>query len=101
MDRDGERHVALQYDFPLLANGQSGDAAFGDGLYATVVDRPQRFGDGAYARVDAGQSQVRLDLLGAAVGFSNAHEWWGPAQRYPFLLGTNAAGFPHVFVEIV
>jgi hypothetical protein len=32
-----------------------------------------------------------------SLGFSTANLWWGPAQEYPFLLGTNAAGFPHVF----
>ena len=83
--------------FPLYENGRSGPAAFGDGIYPTVVDRPQRFGGDAYGRMDAGDSEVRLDALGAAVGFSNVHQWWGPAQRFPFLLGTNAAGFPHVF----
>jgi hypothetical protein len=83
--------------FPLMPNGREGDAAFGDGIYPLVVDRPRRFGDGSYARIDAGDSEIRLDAFGASVGFSNVHEWWGPAQRFPFLLGTNAAGFPHVF----
>jgi hypothetical protein len=83
--------------FPLYDNGRSGRAAFGDGIYPTVVDRPQRFGAEAFGRLDAGDSEVRLDAFGATVGFSNVHQWWGPAQRFPFLLGTNAAGFPHVF----
>jgi len=84
-------------DFPLYPSGRDGVAAYADPLYAGAVDRPQRFGDRSFARVDAGDSEIRLDAFGASVGFSNRHEWWGPAQRFPFLLGTNAAGFPHAF----
>ena len=84
--------------FPLLANAREGRTSYGDGLYPGLIDRPQRFGDASYARVDAGDSEIRLDVAGVSAGFSNAHEWWGPAQRFPFLLGNNAAGFPHVFV---
>jgi hypothetical protein len=89
---------AQNQSFPLLANGRTGPDAYGDGIFPTAVDRPQRFGDEAYSRVDPGQSSVRLDALGMSLGFSTANLWWGPAQEYPFLLGTNAAGFPHVFV---
>lgn len=84
-------------DFALYDNGRAGTERFGDALFPAVVDRPQRFGDAAYSRLDAGDSEVRLDLLGATLGFTNRHEWWGPSQRFPFLLGNNAAGFPHVF----
>jgi hypothetical protein len=84
--------------FPLLDNGLEGPRAYADGVFPTVVDRPQRFGDDTYARADAGQSGIRLDGLGMSLGFSTGNLWWGPAQEYPFLLGTNAAGFPHVFV---
>ena len=84
--------------FPLLPNGTTGDARFGDGTFPLNVDRPQRFGDAAYARVDPGQSTLRVDALGVTVGASTANQWWGPAQEFPFLLGTNAAGFQHVFV---
>ena len=83
--------------FPLRANGMPGRQAFGDGQYPTVIDRPQRFGDEAYARVDPGQSTLRIDALGMTAGISTANVWWGPAQEYPFLLGTNAPGFTHVF----
>ena len=84
--------------FPIRENGATGAAAFGDGQYPTLVDRPQRFGDGSYAQLDPGQSTVRVDAYGAAAGVSTANVWWGPAQEYPFLLGNNAAGFPHAFV---
>jgi hypothetical protein len=85
--------------FPLMANGQSGNLRFADAAFPTIVDRPQRFGDGAYARIDPGQSTVRVDLGRAiAVGFSTANQWWGPMTEFPYLLGNNAPGFTHFFV---
>ena len=84
--------------FALHDNGRTGIEAYGDALYPESIDRPQRFGDGAYARVDPGQSTLRVDALGATLGVSTANQWWGPAQEFPFLLGSNAAGFPHAFV---
>ena len=82
----------------MASNGQSGALAFGDPLHPTVIDRPQRFGDSAYSRVDPGQSYVRLDVGKLALGVSTANEWWGPAARYPLILGNNAPGFLHAFV---
>ncbi|MGH8523068.1 MAG: capsule assembly Wzi family protein, partial [Gammaproteobacteria bacterium] len=67
-------------------------------LNPTTVDRPQRFGDGSYGRIDLGQSQLRMDLFGVAAGISTANEWWGPMSEFPFVLGNNAPGFPHVFM---
>jgi hypothetical protein len=69
-----------------------------DAIFGTQVDRPQRFGNTAYQRFDPGQSTLRLDALGASVGLTTANEWWGPTADYPFLLGNNAPGFPHLFV---
>lgn len=68
-----------------------------NGLYAGRIDLPQRFGNKPYQRFDPGESTLRLDALGASAGFTTASEWWGPTQLYPYLLGTNAAGFPHAF----
>ena len=84
--------------FPLLDNGQPGALAYNDGLYATRIDRPQRFGEGAYGRGDAGASELRVATRVVTLGFGNAPMAWGPAVEYPFLLGTNAPGFPHAFV---
>lgn len=88
---------AQNQSFPIAENGRTGPSAFGDAQYVTSVDRPQRFGDEAYARVDPGQSTLRVDALGATVGISTANVIWGPAQEFPFLLGTNAPGFTHLF----
>lgn len=62
------------------------------------IDRPQRFGTGAYARLDPGQSSLRLDWRALALGISTANEYWGPATDFPIILGDNAAGFPHAFL---
>ena len=66
-------------------------------LYEAGVDRPQRFGSKPYQRLDPGQSSVRVDLFGLSAGVTTANEGWGPQAEYPFLLGNNAAGFPHIF----
>ena len=85
--------------FTLLGPAETtGRARFADGVWGTFVDRPQRFGDGAYTMVDLGQSTVRLDAAGLALGVSTANQAWGPGDRYNMVLGNNAAGFPHAFV---
>jgi hypothetical protein len=72
--------------------------ACGEPVYGGIVDRPQRFGNAAYQQFDPGQSTIRLDVFGLAGGITTANEGWGPVAEYPFLLGNNAAGFPHIFV---
>jgi hypothetical protein len=62
------------------------------------VDRPQRFGTGAYGQFDPGQSSIRFDAFAVDAGFATANEGWGPSVEYPFTLGNNAAGFPHFFL---
>jgi hypothetical protein len=84
--------------FDLMPNGHTDRMRFADGHYPRTIDSPQRFGDGAYARVDPGQSTVRLDLLGVAAGVSTANQVWGPAGELPLILGANAGGFPHAFL---
>ena len=84
-------------DFPLMPNGQTGVLAYADALRPLNIDRPQRFGAGTYARLDPGQSTVRVDAFGLTAGFSTANQWWGPMSEWPYLLSNNAAGFPHVF----
>ena len=70
----------------------------GEPVLGTAVDRPQRFGTVAYQRFDPGQSSIRLDVLGVSAGFSTANEGWGPSAEYPYVLGNNAPGFPHIFL---
>jgi hypothetical protein len=84
--------------FALMDNGRTGALAYADADFPTGIDNPQRFGSGSYARVDPGQSTLRVDVRGFAAGLSTANEAWGPAEDLPVVLGTNAPGFPHLFV---
>ena len=84
--------------FQIQPNGQNGRLRFADGRFSTRIDRPQRFGDGAYTVLDPGQSTLRIDLPLVALGVSTANQHWGPAFDNPILLGNNAAGFPHLFL---
>lgn len=84
--------------FPLLDNGETGSLKYNDGLFARYVDRPQRFGDGAYGRGDVGASEIRVDTRFVTLGFGTSPMTWGPAAEYPFVLGTNAPGFAHAFL---
>ena len=89
---------ATNGEFPLLVSGKTGPQAYNHATYGNSVDLPQRFGDEAYSRIDPGQSEVRLHTPWATAGISTSNQWIGPATEYPFLLGNNAAGFPHIFV---
>ena len=82
--------------FPLFPSPLA--CGCGDALFSNVVDRPQRFGTSAYHQLDPGQTTIRLDLLGFSAGGTTANEAWGPMAEYPFLLGNNAPGFPHIFL---
>lgn len=81
--------------FPLAFSALA--CGCGAATYGGAVDRPQRFGTQPYQRLDPGQSTVRIDAFGVAAGFTTANEAWGPLTEYPYLLGNNAPGFPHVF----
>lgn len=84
-------------DFRLVPNGRADSLAFRDPRSPIYIDLPQRLDDGAFARLDPGQSTIRLDVRGFAAGFSTANLQWGPAIDQPLVLGNNAAGFPHAF----
>ena len=60
------------------------------------IDWPQRLRDGAFASLAGGQSVVALSGGPAEVAASTENLWWGPARRYPILLGNSAPGFAHV-----
>ena len=88
---------AENQSFPLMQNGQTGRLAFADGQWPNYVDLPQRFGTEPYDRFDMGQSYLRVDAYGMTAGWSTENMWWGPTDKYPFIIGNNAAGFPHIF----
>lgn len=84
--------------FALMANGQVGNLIFADGQLPGEIDRPQRFGNAPYARIDPGESTLRVDVAGIAAGISTASNWWGPTVEFPYILGNNSGGFPSAFV---
>ena len=84
--------------FELQATGTSGAGRYADPLFPADIDRPQRFGNSPYSRIDLGESTVRLDVFGISAGVSTANMGWGPMELYPYILGANAPGFPHAFV---
>ncbi|AHG91017.1 hypothetical protein J421_3480 [Gemmatirosa kalamazoonensis] len=71
----------------------------GDAIWGCCIDAPQRFGTGAYMRIDPGESTLRFWTGPVAVGVSSATQAWGPSDENPLVLGAGAAGIPHVFVE--
>jgi hypothetical protein len=89
---------AANSDFDLMDNDENGVLSYGDGQFPTEIDRPQRFGVGAYSRADLGESTLRIDGAGLTAGISTASQWWGPTLEFPYVLGNNAGGFPHVFL---
>lgn len=84
-------------DFPLLPNGRADSLRLLNGHSPVYIDFPQRHGEGAYARIDPGNSTARLDGRGFAIGVSTANQQWGPAIDQPLVLGANGPGFPHLF----
>lgn len=64
----------------------------------SFVDLPQRMGPNDYSELSLGESSLRFRFGGWAMGASNEHMWWGPAQRNPIILSNNAPGFLHGFV---
>lgn len=90
--------VAQNASFALQPNGYSDQRRFDNGDFPVTVDNPQRFGAGTYARVDPGESTIRVDALGVGIGVTTAEQTWGPATTFPFILGNNAPGVPHAFI---
>lgn len=89
--------VAQNAAFELEDTRADGPLRYADPRQPLTIDLPQRFGDGAYARVDPGQSTLRVDAGAIAAGVSTANQHWGPAADLPMILGHNAGGFAHAF----
>jgi hypothetical protein len=84
--------------FGLLANGLTGQRRFASAIEPSDIDLPQRFGSRPYARIDPGQSTLRVDLYGVALGVSTATQIRGPSYSQALVLGNAGPGFPHMFV---
>uniref|UniRef100_F4C897 Capsule assembly Wzi family protein n=1 Tax=Sphingobacterium sp. (strain 21) TaxID=743722 RepID=F4C897_SPHS2 len=60
------------------------------------IDMPERFGDGGYTKLLAGQSSVRITFDPVSFGLSTENIWWGPGLRNSLLMSNTAPGFPHL-----
>lgn len=89
---------AQNADYVLYATGRTGLGVYRDPRRPTQIDRPQRFGDEPYGRVDLGDSFIELEWRGVHAGLSNARLQWGPAREYPLVQSVNGGGFPHAFI---
>jgi hypothetical protein len=83
--------------FPLMPPDSAEANPYSNPQWATKIDRPQRFGASSYGGFDPGQSSIRVDGFGLTGGLSTENQWIGPMTEWPFVLGNNAAGFPHLF----
>jgi hypothetical protein len=89
---------AQNQEFVLQDHGDQTAPVWAHGTAPRRIDLPQRPGADPYMRLDPGDSYLRVDVLGAALGMSTATQHWGPAAEFPILLGNNAPGFLHGFV---
>jgi hypothetical protein len=64
--------------------------------YYSLIDAPERFGEGSYSKASWGQSSIRLNFDPVSIGVSNENLWWGPGVRNSLLMSNNAPGFKHV-----
>ena len=62
------------------------------------IDMPQRFGDGGLARLDPGQTQLRLTWKGVLAAAGTNDQWWGPGIRNAIIMSNNAPGIPHALL---
>jgi hypothetical protein len=89
--------VAENRAFPTVTPAGTNVSPFSDPQRPGTIDHPQRFGDRSYARLDLGQSTIRVDGFGLTAGVSAANQWLGPMSEWAYTLSDNAPGFPHAF----
>jgi O-antigen/teichoic acid export membrane protein len=89
---------AANQSFALMEHSQSESLPFADPRQPRNIDFPQRFGDGSVSRVDLGDSEARLDVLGLAAGISTAPIGWGPGEVFSMILSGRGPGFAHGFL---
>ncbi len=75
-------------------NGQ----AFQNAISARLnrIDLPSRFGNGSYADLNWGESNIKLTFGKVSFALSNENLWWGPGIHNSLLMSNNAPGFKHL-----
>lgn len=84
--------------FELLDHTQTGAGDFRDGRQPGFIDLPQRFGIAGSVALDPGESSLRIDTHGVALGVATGNQYWGPGVDNPLVLGHNAPGYPQAFL---
>ena len=74
----------------------SGPFPWSDPALPRSVDIPQRFGDGATARVDAGESSIELRWKYTRLALTSAAAQLGPGSDHSLIMQGNAGGFPRM-----
>ncbi|GAA4741382.1 capsule assembly Wzi family protein [Flavisolibacter ginsenosidimutans] len=106
--RFGPFSVQLRPEFVYAQNAsfatfpsQHNDSIWRSYYYTVLnkIDAPERFGNGTYTKLFAGQSSIRLNVKKLSLGLSTENLWWGPGIRNSLLMTNNAPGFPHVTVN--
>jgi hypothetical protein len=90
--------VAQNSDFPTITPPVLTASPYANALFPTIVDSPQRMGGSAYASGDGGESTLKLRGPGFDAGITTASLGWGMGETFPAIFGSNAGGFPHIFV---
>ena len=90
---------AQNTSFPTLVPVVASASPYSDALFPTIVDLPQRMGGASYSRVDPGESTLRFRAPILDVGISTASIGWGTGEAFPAIFGSNAGGFPRLFIE--
>ena len=63
------------------------------------IDWPQQQGPDPFLTVGAGQSEVAFRTRRVTIGLSTRNRRWGPGIQNSIVLGSSAAGFPHIFLS--
>lgn len=84
-------------DFDVLPTlGGDSVSPYVDRMRPRTIDLYDRPGNVALKRIEAGESELRLESHGFAAAISNRALFLGPAVRNPLILGNNGPGFAHV-----
>ncbi|MDB4926286.1 capsule assembly Wzi family protein [Mucilaginibacter sp.] len=92
---------AVNPAFNGYASGHSDQEVANYYQFHSLIDWPERYGNGAYRKAFWGQSSIRLTFGSVSVGLSNENLWWGPGISNALILTNNAPGFKHVTVNTV
>jgi hypothetical protein len=105
----GPLSIQLRPEFVYAANSKFSGFASGHSDhdlinyygYYSIIDWPERYGNGPFSNAFWGQSSIRLTFGPASIGLSNENIWWGPGIRNSLIMSNNAPGFKHLTLNTV